>query len=305
MAETKYGQYVKSLTFTDDGPGLYRQGTTMTGEFLGLDVHIQYGTYWSAGKMGKEPYVPEVHDFDQVMLWLGADTNDLGELGAEVELCLGEEMQKHMITTSTAVFVPKGLPHLPATINRMDKRFIFVVVSMAPEVKTTLVPSDKVPSEPVGWQSKYRDRIVQVPFVRKGAWSYGPNNRDDSGGALAFIRGRDTDFLMMCESLKKAPYRFGPEPDKPHTHPNLEILIFMGADCNDLSELGGEFEISLGEEMERYLISKPTVVVCPGGLPHCPLTITKVNKPFILTDVRPFGIGGQPLGVGDLPPRQP
>ncbi len=296
MAVTKYGQYVKILSFRDYGLGLYRQGTEMSGEFLGLDVHIQYGTYWAAGRMGKEPYGPEVHDFDQVMLWLGADTNDLGELGAEVELCLGEEMEKHMITTATAVFIPKGFPHLPATINRMDKRFIFLVVSLAPELKATLVPSGKEPSEPVGWQSKYRDRVLRVAFTRKGAWSYGPRNPDDSGGALASIRGKDFDFLMMCESLKKAPYRFGPEPDKPHTHPNPEILIFMGADCNDLSELGGEAEISLGREMERYLITRPTVVVVPGGLPHCPLTITKVNKPFILTDVRPFGIGGPPPG---------
>ncbi len=291
MTETKYGQHIKSLIFKDDGPGLYRQGTVMTGEFLGLDVHIQYGTYWSAGKMGKEPYGPEVHDFDQVLYWLGADTSDLGELGAEVELCLGEELETHMITTSTAVFIPKGVPHLPATVNRVDKRFIFLEVSIAPEVKTTMVPTDKRPSEPVGWQSKYRDHISQVPFIRKGAWSYGPKNRDDSGGALASIRFKESDLLMMCESLKKAPYRFGPKPDKPHTHPNLEILIFMGVDCNDLSELGGELEISLGKEMERYLINKPTVVVVPGGLPHNPLTITKVNKPFILTDVRPYGVG--------------
>lgn len=293
MAETKYGQYVKSLTFTDDGPGLYRQGTKMTGEFLGQDVHIQYGTYWSAGRMGKEPYGPEVHDFDQVMFWLGADTNDLGELGAEVELCLGEEMQKHMITTSTAVFVPKGLPHLPATINRMDKRFIFLVVSMAPEVKATLIPSDGVPSEPVGWQSKYRDRILQVPFIRKGAWSYGPNNRDDSGGALASIRSRDSDFLIMCESLKRAPYRFGPVPDKPHTHPNLEILIFMGADCNDLSEFPAEVEVYMGKEMEKHLVTTPSVAIQPKGHPHCPVIVNKQDKPWIFAVVRPWGWGGQ------------
>ncbi len=291
MVKTIYGQYVKSLSFSDDGPGLYRQGTKMTGEFLGLDVHIRYGTYWSAGRMGKESYGPEVHDYDQVLFWLGADTSDMGELGAEVELCLGEEMETHMVTTSITIFIPKGFPHFPATINRMDKRFIFLEVSLTPELKETLIPSDKKPSKPVGWRSKYRDQILQVPFIRKGAWSYGSKNRDDSGGALASIRFKDSDFLMMCESLKKAPYRFGPEPDKPHTHPNPEILIFMGTDCDDLSELGGEFEICLGKEMERYLITKPTAVVVPGGLPHNPLTITKVNKPFLLTDVRPYGVG--------------
>jgi uncharacterized RmlC-like cupin family protein len=291
VAEKKYQRYVKQLSFKDDGPGFYRQGTEISSEFLGLDVSIRYGTYWVAGRIGKEPYQPHVHDFDQVLLWMGTDAADIGDLGAEVELCIGEEMEKHMITTTTAVSIPKGLPHLPASITRMDKRFILFSVSMAAELTSTPVPSDKSPAEPAGWQSKYRDKVLHVPYTRKGAWSYGAQNPDDSGGALAVIRGADFNYVIMTETLKKAPYRFGPIPDKPHTHPKPEILIFMGIDCNDLSELGGEVEIALGDEMERYVFNTPTVVYCPADLPHCPLTITKVDKPFLLTDVRPFGIG--------------
>ena len=291
MAEKKYQQYVKKLSFKDDGPGFYRQGTEISSEFLGLDVNIRYGTYWSAGRIGKEPYEPHVHDFDQVLFWMGTDTDDMGDLDAEVEMCIGEEMEKHMITTTTVVSIPKGLPHLPANITRMDRRFILFSVSMSAEWTATLFHSDNKPTEPVGWQSKYRDKISHVPYTRKGAWSYGPQNPDDSGGALAVIRGTDFKYVIMSESIKKAPYRFGPIPDKPHTHPQPEILVFMGIDCNDLSELGGEAEIALGDEMERYIINTPTVVYCPERLPHNPLTITKVDKPFLLTDVRPFGIG--------------
>ena len=90
MAAKKYGEYVKSLMFENYDTGGYRQGTVMDGKFLGLDVHIQYGAYWTASRMGREPYLPHVHDFDQVLLWLGTDMNDLSELGAEVEVCLGE-----------------------------------------------------------------------------------------------------------------------------------------------------------------------------------------------------------------------
>lgn len=291
MAEKKYQQYVKQLSFKDDGPGFYRQGTEISSEFLGLDVNIRYGTYWSAGRIGKEPYEPHVHDFDQVLFWMGTDTDDMGDLDAEVEMCIGEEMEKHMITTTTVVSIPKGLPHLPANITRMDRRFILFSVSMSAEWTATPFHSDNKPTEPVGWQSKYRDKISHVPYTRKGAWSYGPQNPDDSGGALAVIRGTDFKYVIMSESIKKAPYRFGPIPDKPHTHPQPEILVFMGIDCNDLSELGGEAEIALGDEMERYIINTPTVVYCPERLPHNPLTITKVDKPFLLTDVRPFGIG--------------
>ncbi len=293
MARTKYGQYVKKLEFRD-GPGFYRQVTTLDRETLGMDAIIEYGAYWAPGSMGTEPYSPHVHDFDQVMLWLGGDANEMGELGAEIELCLGEEGEKHMITTTTAAAVPRGLPHFPANIVRMDRRFIFLTISCTAEYKEKTLRAEKKIFEKTPalmFTAKYRDNIINVPFMRKGAWSYGPKNRDDSGGSLAFIRGRENmfDFLIMCESIKRAPYRFGPEPDKPHVHPKPEILTFMGTDLNDLSRLGAEAEIYLGKEMERHVINAPTAVVIPGGLAHCPLVITRVDRPMILTDIRPFG----------------
>jgi hypothetical protein len=294
MTRTKYGQYVKELVFQDSVSGFYRQVTSLDGKTMGLDACIEYGAYWAAGSMGTAPFAPHVHDFDQVMLWLGADPVDMGELGAEVELCLGAEGEKHMITTSTAVAVPRRIPHFPANITRMDKRFIFMTVSCASEYKEKLLRPDKKifdKTPAMMFTSKYRDNIINISFMRKGAWTYGPTNRDDSGGSLAFIRGRENmfDFLIMCESIKKAPYRFGPEPDKPHVHPRPEILFFVGTDLNDLTRLGGEVEICLGKEMERHLITVPTAVVIPGGLFHNPLVITSLERPIILTDVRPFG----------------
>lgn len=297
MAARKYEKYVRPLKFFDDGYGSFRQGTRMDSEFLGMDVIIEYGTYWSAGKMGKEPHVPHKHDFNQVLYWFSGNTNDMSDLGAEVELFLGEENERHILTASTAVAVPAGMPHMPANVLRMDHRFIFMTVSVAGKYEETTLPVEKgqFDNQPLaGFGSKYQSQFIRVPFIRKGAWSYGQDNPDDSGGALGVISGKDTgfDFIIMCESLKKAPYRFGPIPDKPHVHKNPEILIFMGADKNDLSQLGGEAEIALGKvnEMEFYKITEPTAVIVPGGLAHCPLTITRVDKPFILTDVRPYGM---------------
>ena len=297
MSKTKYGRYIKKLKFKDDVSGLERQVTQLSGQPFGLDFHIKFGTFIAAGKMGKEPYGPHSHDFNQIMLFMGVDTNEMGELGAEIELCMGEEGEKYMITASSSVYVPKGLAHFPATINRMDNRFIYMEVSCAYGYKEKSVPIDKkaFESAPImGWRGKYKKHIMDTAFIRKGAWHYGPKNRDDSGGSLAFIFNRDPnefEFLIFCESIKKAPYRFGPIPDKPHTHPKSEILFFIGTDTNNLGYLGAEAELCLGKEMERHLITEPTAVVIPKGLAHCPLIITKIDRPFILTDVRPFGSG--------------
>ena len=298
MAKKKYGKYIKKLSFTDEGPGFYRQIAKVNGNSVGVNVQVEYGIYAAAGKVGNEPYVSHVHDFNQVLLWLGTDMSDLGELGAEVEVCIGkgEEKEKHIFTGTSAIAIPKGLPHMPATHNRIDKSFIFMTVSCSPKYKCTKVSSKKGVPEPSsisGWRSKYRSHILHVPFIRKGAWHYGPLNRDDAGGTISEIDFKDFgfEFNMSHESIKKAPYRFGPTPDKPHVHNYHEFLCFIGADTDDLSSLGAEAELCLGKEMEKQIINTPTVAVMPKGFPHCPLTITKLEKPFIFSVIRPFGAG--------------
>jgi hypothetical protein len=291
MAATKYGKYIKGLKFQDQGQGGLRQGTVMDGKFLGLDAHIEYGSCWTAGKMGKAPYLPHVHDFDQIMLWLGTDQNDLSELGAEVEVCLGEEMDTHMITTSTAVAVPKGMPHFPATINWMDKRIIFMTVSLAPSYSEEVIKTDRKPSEPVGFRSRYGKHVMPLTFRRKAAWYYGPRNRDDGGGWVSFVRGNDAgiNFTLIYENMKKAPYRLAPDPDKPHAHANTQVMLFLGSDPDDLNNLGGEFEICMGKEEERHVFNKPTAVVTQPFVPHWPGGAMKIDKPILMMDIHPAG----------------
>ena len=177
-------------------------------------------------------------------------------------------------------------------------------VSCTSQYKEKSVTYDKESFEfaPIaGWRGKYKKNVSDTAFIRKGAWHYGPKNQDDSGGSLAFIYNKDPEvfeYLVMCESLKKAPYRFGPIPDKPHAHPKPEILFFLGTDPDNLNYLGGEAVICLGKEMEKHVITEPTAVVIPKGLAHNPLIITKINRPFLLTDVRPYGSGD--FGPGKL-----
>jgi uncharacterized RmlC-like cupin family protein len=292
MANTKYGHYIKSLSFNDYGHGDFRQGTKITSDYLGLDVCVEFGAYWVAGK--KEPFQSEVHDFNEVMIWMGADMADLSELGGEVEVCLGEEKETHMITSSTAVFVPKGLPHLPANIVRMDKRFLYLQISMTKEWTATPVLSDKKPTPFMGWQSKHGSHVSHVLFMRKSTWHYGPENPDDSGGSIGDIISKDFDFNMSYESIRKAPYRFGPKPDKPHTHPYYdEFALFLGTDPHDLTDLGAEVETGMGPELEWHAFNSPTLIKLPKGFPHGPLHVTKLTKPFIFAIIRPFGTPGQ------------
>ena len=294
MVTTMYGDYIKNLTFQDYGPALYRQGTRITSDYLGLDVHVEYGAFWTAGRIGEDPLESEVHDFNEVIIFMGSDTADLSELGAEVKVSLGEEKETHIFSCSTAIFVPKGLPHLPAEIVRMDKRILYLQISCAGEWKKTSLSSEVKPTEPVGWNSKYGHLVSHLAFTRKSAWHYGPENPDDSGGSITDIDCKEFGFNMSYESIRKAPYRFGPRPERPHMHLEYdEFALFLGADTNDLSELGAELETGMGKEIERHRISTPTVIKLPKGFPHSPLSIFKLDKPFIFAIIRPFGIVGK------------
>lgn len=294
MAKTKYGHLIKSLTFKDYGPGSYRQGTEMNGEFLGYDLNIRCGAVWSAGNMAKKAGQAVKHAYDQVMIFMGTDTYDMGYLGAEIEMCLGREKERHMITTATAVALPKNTPYLPPNIIGMDDRFILMTVSLAAETKETAVKLDDKPPQDAGFmRSVYHENVQHLAFERNGPWHYGPLNRDTHDGAITNIRGKDFDFHMSYESMNRAPYRFGPVPDKPHVHPYTEFLLFLGADPDDLSDLGAEAELYMGKEMEKHVITTPTVAIQPRHHAHCPLIVTRQDKPWIFAVVRPWGHAGR------------
>jgi hypothetical protein len=287
----KYRNLVKTIPF-QYWQGPYRQLATMNGDFLNNEIHVQYGTPAVAGRIG--PNAPEVHDADQVMIFLGSDPTNLGDLGAEIEFCIGPEKETHMITSSQAVFLPKGTPHLPMTILRMDRRMIIMTITRARELKATAAPAaeKEYTGDPIAglslMRSKSRNSFPTMLWERKSAWHYGRQNPDDAGGYITSINNRDMGFSMMIEGINKGPYRFG-DPYKPHVHGYSEFLICMGADCNDLGQLGGEVVFDIGPEMEAHTFNTSTVVMPPKNLPHCPEVVTRVDKPFIFIVLHEFG----------------
>jgi hypothetical protein len=71
---------------------------------------------------------------------------------------------------------------------------------------------------------------------------------------------------------------------EPHTHDAEEYLIFLGSDPADwFSSFDAEIDLFLGEELERYIIDKPTIVYIPPKLSHCPLNFRIMNKPVLFT----------------------
>jgi hypothetical protein len=59
---------------------------------------------------------PHTHEEDEILGFVGTSLQNPHELNGEVELWLGDE--KHMLTKSCLVYVPRGLNHCPLVIHR-------------------------------------------------------------------------------------------------------------------------------------------------------------------------------------------
>jgi len=138
MSKTKYGKYILSeykapaveapwsppnLTGVAKGKGgrvFYMDSSIVPGASYMECVWVMprpAGTPTGGGRrVGTEPHT---HDYDEVIAFIGTDNNDPYDLGAEVELWLGDE--KHIITKSSLVYIPAGLKHCPLTFLRVDK----------------------------------------------------------------------------------------------------------------------------------------------------------------------------------------
>ena len=67
-----------------------------------------------------------VHDYDEIVIHMGADVHNREELGGEIEFMV--DGQPLTINKTSAVFVPKGVKHGPLTWKRFDKPHIEMTI---------------------------------------------------------------------------------------------------------------------------------------------------------------------------------
>jgi hypothetical protein len=77
---------------------------------------------------------------------------------------------------------------------------------------------------------------------------------------------------------------------KPHVHDYDEAIFFIGSDPRNFSDLGAEVEFAIGEEQEKHVFDRPTAVVIPRGLPHCPIVTRRIDRPYLCIACPDFGL---------------
>jgi hypothetical protein len=131
MAEKKYGKLVFKHPLE---PGKFAdQRIQFVGE---RDFNDNFsGILCSVTKPMIMEEFPHKHDFDIYLTFIGLNPDGLHDLGAEIELYLGEEQEKFVITAPTTIHIPKGFVHCPLKFVRVDRPLLLVHSTLAPKYK--------------------------------------------------------------------------------------------------------------------------------------------------------------------------
>lgn len=76
----------------------------------------------------------QTHEYGTFLIFLGMDNDDASVLGAEVELYMGEEKEKHTFNKSALIFIPPNLKHGPVRVTKASSPFNFLEVVLGPEL---------------------------------------------------------------------------------------------------------------------------------------------------------------------------
>jgi hypothetical protein len=75
---------------------------------------------------------PHTHDYHELLCFIGGNPKNINDFGAEIEMCLGEEQEKHIINSTTIVSIPPGLIHCPLIVKKCDpeRPVVFLGISI-------------------------------------------------------------------------------------------------------------------------------------------------------------------------------
>ena len=77
----------------------------------------------------KVGHPPHIHSEAELLIHIGTNPDDPMDLGAEVELYMGPELERHVITRSTVVFIPPNFIHAPWNPLKTVKPWIFIEIN--------------------------------------------------------------------------------------------------------------------------------------------------------------------------------
>jgi len=299
MAEKEYTHLIKPMLVKDPPQGLYAEKRIWmeARDLEGFEAQFSFGFI-------KKPSVFHplegqlVHPYDECLVFEGTDLTNMLHLGAEISVEIGEEREEHVFTEPTVVLIPKGTPHGPVKVKKLDRTIVHYTIGLAPDYAAeTITPKASSATRGTKYSRLIKKMITAQPpeedtpvaegrmpsvigkdgIMRPAEWGVGPGNGDQIVWLYGDdLEGFDVNFTWGFYSRCGKWHRGG----EGHYHPEAEILCFLGLDEDNLDFLGAELELGMGKDYERHIFNTPTVAICPAGFPHLPLITRWVDKPY-------------------------
>jgi hypothetical protein len=124
MATSKYGKYIVTelqAPFPADVTARYSAWATRV---LWLDNKVveganQMNCSWYLKPSGDTYTRAHVHDTDEIIGFFSGNPQEPYDLGGEIEFWIEDE--KHILTKSCLIFIPRGMKHCPLIMRRVDR----------------------------------------------------------------------------------------------------------------------------------------------------------------------------------------
>ncbi len=292
MSNIDYERYlVRKPARADETGAQRRQVPVMTllsdAQIPGCKYHIE--ARWLRGIPEPGPaFQEQVNDDDEIIIHLGGDHRKPQVLGGEVEFQFGGQVVA--FNTSTSFFIPRGVPHGPATWRRYQKDHLRISIRSRSVPCTTARPVD-------GEEFDYEQYAIRSPMREAGA---------------EFTAGRTAPTMTMMSGVQipgvkyyiEVGWTFGMPastiagtgmPEMVHRKFD-EIVLHIGGDPEHPEDLGGEVEFYVGGQ--PLVFNTTSALYVPTGLKHGPLALKKYEKPHLVMAIM-CGAGDIREGWGD------
>jgi hypothetical protein len=109
------------------GPGNADQLVWLFGQDLeGFQINFSWGFFSGCGKWHRWGE-GHTHPEPEALLYVGLDPNRLDYLGAELEMAMGPQFERHVFNKPTCIIAPEGFVHLPTITRWVDDPYAFLV----------------------------------------------------------------------------------------------------------------------------------------------------------------------------------
>jgi hypothetical protein len=124
--KTKYGHLILREAFKKHHQ---MEGLSAGGDEMNANCILTHHVFYKPEYILKEAHYHD--DFMQILCFLGTNPMDVHDFGgAEIEMCFGEEEEKHIIKAPVIMPIPAGTYHGPLYVKKVPKPIIFLEIML-------------------------------------------------------------------------------------------------------------------------------------------------------------------------------